>query len=301
MLIVPAYAKINWNLHVLGKRADNFHEICTTFQTVSLCDYLTFSLSDALDLTCNLPGVPVDETNLILRAADVLRENFEIKSGAKIHLQKMIPSPGGLGGGSSNAAITLLALSFLWSIKTTRRELAEIGAKLGADVPFFLFGGTALGTGIGTEIEFIEDVPQTLLLVIAPNEIVPTAMAYKGLNAPVLTMENAESILTICRLGSEEPNFRQTILHNDFEQSVFREKPEIARTKAKLLALGATGALMSGSGASVFGIFDNDKIRQSAAEILRQTEKDWRTFVCETISRHEYAESFGAIWKLPDE
>ncbi|MBC7796415.1 MAG: 4-(cytidine 5'-diphospho)-2-C-methyl-D-erythritol kinase, partial [Pyrinomonadaceae bacterium] len=197
MFTVPAFAKINWDLRVLGRRDDGFHEICTIFQTVSLCDYLTFNRADELTLTCDVSTVPVDESNLVLKAANALREKFQIKKGAKIHLEKRIPSPGGLGGGSSNAAIALLALSKLWEIEVSRDDLSSIGATIGADVPFFLYGGTAFGSGLGTRIETLPDVQKKLLLIVTPYENVSTAEAYKSLNAPRLTVETASSILHI--------------------------------------------------------------------------------------------------------
>jgi 4-diphosphocytidyl-2-C-methyl-D-erythritol kinase len=298
MLQLPAFAKINWTLRVLGKRADGFHEICTVFQTVSLADRLTFESASDTVLTCDAPNVPTDESNLILRAAKALSEQFSINKGAKIHLEKRIPSPGGLGGGSSDAAIALLALSHLWNIPVKKRELILIGAKLGADVPFFLTGGTALGTGLGTEIESLQDAPKTLLLIVTPDENVLTAEAYKSLNASPLTNENAKTILKICRFEAENSDFLQTGLHNDFEATIFRLKPQIAQVKNKLLNLGAGDALLSGSGASVFGVFDNDGSRQRAADILRQNNASWRLFECETVSRDEYRKQLEPCWNL---
>ncbi|MBA2736003.1 MAG: 4-(cytidine 5'-diphospho)-2-C-methyl-D-erythritol kinase, partial [Pyrinomonadaceae bacterium] len=146
---LPSFAKINWYLRVLGKRDDDFHELCTLFQTVSLHDDLTFAESDEISLTCDNQAMPIDETNLVVKTAKILREKYAVKSGAAIYLEKRIPAPGGLGGGSSNAAVTLIGLAKLWNIKISSAELLEIGGKIGADVPFFFCGGTALGTGRG--------------------------------------------------------------------------------------------------------------------------------------------------------
>ena len=292
MLTLPAYAKINWSLRVLGKRPDGFHEICTVFQTISLSDRLTFEEDGDLRLTCDAPDVPVTEDNLIIRAALALHKRFNIKKGARIHLEKRIPSPGGLGGGSADAAVSLLALSELWEIKTNLSELTGIGKTLGADVPFFLSGGTALGTELGTEIELLPDVPKKLLLIVTPDENVSTREAYKSLDAPLLTKENSKSILKICRVEAQNSDFLHTGLHNDFEAAVFRNYPEIERVRKSLLKLGAASSLMSGSGASVFAIFDKQETRQTALSILSQTEKSWRVFSCETISRPEYQDAF---------
>lgn len=291
MLLLPAFAKINWNLRVLGRRADGLHEICTTFQTVSLHDDLSFDLADKISLTCDRADVPVDKNNLIVRAANSLRERFLVSDGARIHLVKRIPSPGGLGGGSSDAAIALLALTKLWKLEIDASELVRIAASLGADVPFFLSGGTALGTGLGTDIEMLADAPKTRLLIVTPPEKVLTAEAYKSLRAPDLTDKSLSGILTICRFETADRKFLETELHNDFENQVFRDKPEIARVKQSLLASGAANALMSGSGASVFGIFENEIVRARASEFLRENEIDWQVFECETVSRPEYRES----------
>ena len=155
---LPSFAKINWFLRVLGKREDNYHEICTVFQTVSLSDKLEFEEGDEISFTCNDGAIPVNSDNLIVRSAKLLRETFNIEAGAKIHLEKNIPFPGGLGGGSSNAAITIMGLAKLWRLKVSGEELAKLSSKIGADVPFFFYGGTALGTGLGTEISESENV-----------------------------------------------------------------------------------------------------------------------------------------------
>lgn len=275
------------SLRVLGKRDDGLHEICTTFQTISLCDYLTFEIADEIALDCDNAAIPIDENNLIVRAANHLRERFSISKGAKIRLEKNIPSPGGLGGGSSDAAVALLGLANLWEIKTTRGELIEIGKTLGADVPFFLFGGTAFATGLGTEIEILPDTPEKLLLVVTPNVAVSTAAAYQSLHAPRLTEADSLGILTICRAARIENIDANSRFANDFEKTIFALEPEIAAAKKALLNAGANAALISGSGGSVFGFFDNNATRRDALTKLSENA-DWKIFVCQTLSRNEY-------------
>jgi 4-diphosphocytidyl-2-C-methyl-D-erythritol kinase len=287
---LPAFAKINWILEILGKRDDGFHELNTIFQTISLCDYLTFELSGELILTCDVESVPTDESNLIIKAANALRERFNVKNGAKIYLQKNIPSPGGLGGGSSDCAVALLGLSKLWNLEISFAELVEIGAKLGSDVPFFFCGGTALGTGRGTDIKPLQDVENTRLLLITPNENVPTGEAFARLNLPRLTNESEKSKFIVCGEGTKTFNLLRNKLKNDFETTVFEIKPEIKRVKTKLLELGASQALLSGSGASVFGIFDNENSRQIAMQSL-VNETLWKKFAVETISREVFVKS----------
>ena len=286
---LPSFAKINWFLRVLGKREDDYHELCTLFQTVSLADEITFSAFDELILTCNDERIPTDESNLIVKATNVLRERFDVKSGAKIHLEKNIPSPGGLGGGSSNAAIALLGLAKLWNLEIDFKELVKIGAQIGADVPFFFYGGTCLGTGRGTDLLPIKDLEEKYLLIVTPNVDVSTREAFARLNAPRLTNFSSKSMLQVCRSEAEAFDLRQNDLKNDFEASVFAIEPEVERVKEKLLSLGAIKVSMSGSGASVFAIFDKQETRQATQKAL-ENEFDWRQFAVATVSRESYCE-----------
>jgi len=284
---LPSFAKINWFLRILGKRNDGFHELCTVFQTVSLHDRLTFSESDELNLTCSDENIPTDDENLIVKAAKLLSEKYDIKKGAKIHLEKQIPSPGGLGGGSSNAAIALLGLAKLWQIEIESEKLTEIGKQLGSDVPFFLHGGTAFGTGRGTEISPLKDLEEKYILIVTPDIAVSTAAAFARINAAHLTNIASKSILQICQSAAQTLDLRQAELVNDFEKTVFENEFEIERVKEKLLAYGSVFALMSGSGASVFGVFDSESRLIYASDKLK-LEQNWRVFFVRTISRHEY-------------
>ena len=295
---LPSFAKINLSLRVLGRRpADSYHEIRTVFQTVTLHDRLTFDrLSGGqLELTCDAPAVPVDETNLVRRAWHALRERYAVADagGARVHLAKRIPAGGGLGGGSSNAATALTGFARLWDIEASTDELAMLGARLGADVPFFLTGGTALGLGLGTEIVPLADVPTTELIIVTPSIHVATAAAYKALNAPALTKQGGLAKLLV---SCTKPDFSGSLpewLHNDFEPTVFRLHPEIERARDALLVAGAQGALLSGSGASVFGLFDSQERRGQATEALRR-EATWQVFTCTTLARAAYGDALAA-------
>lgn len=293
-ITLPAFAKINRTLRVLGRRPDGYHELETIFQTVTLCDEITFSLrgDDAITLTCDVAEIPVNDTNLIVRAAMALRQRYGIRKGVTIHLKKRIPAQGGLGGGSSDAAVTLLALAHLWQIETDRQQLEEIGSRLGADVPFFFTGGTALGTGLGTEVTALSDAPTSHLLIVTPNVKVSTADAYKALNAPALTKVGGDIILSSSRLRAQISDSSHIDLRNDFEQVIYRLYPEIMRVRDVLLREGAQGALLSGSGASVFGIFESVEAQEGAAQALA-AEKSWRVFKCTSLSRAEYWEALG--------
>ena len=292
---LPSYAKINLTLRVLGRRADGYHELQTVFQTISLHDELTFSARDdaRIELACDAPGIPRDETNLVHRAAVALRERYGTSRGASVELRKKIPAGGGLGGGSSNAAVALMGLARLWEIETGRRTLAEIGAGLGADVPFFLKGGTALGTGRGTDIHPLADLPPKHLLLITPDINVSTAEAYKSLNAPALTKPLSPVNLAVSRAQAEISGSLHAVLENDFERVVYRLYPEIERARSSLVAAGAKGALLSGSGASVFALFDSLDERERARGRLH-IETNWQVFSCTTLARTAYEEAFGA-------
>ncbi|MBS1797740.1 MAG: 4-(cytidine 5'-diphospho)-2-C-methyl-D-erythritol kinase [Acidobacteria bacterium] len=284
---LPSFAKINWRLKVAGRREDGFHELCTLFQTVSLADEIDFEPADETVLTCRDPAVPVDGRNLILRAAELLRNEFGVRAGARIHLEKRIPAPGGLGGGSSNAAVALLGLARLWKLGINFEKLVELGSRLGSDVPFFLYGGTAAGFGRGTKILPVRDVRHESMVIVTPAVEVSTAEAFIRLEAPYLTKEGAKSILKICQIEAESFDLHQSELKNDFEKSVFRCEPEIERVKQRLLEAGADQALLSGSGASVFAIFDKEETRQATLKAL-DNETNWRKFAVATISREEY-------------
>jgi 4-diphosphocytidyl-2-C-methyl-D-erythritol kinase len=288
---LPSYAKVNLALRVLGRRNDGFHEIATILQTISLHDTLTFETSkNGVELTCNDTNLPIDETNLILRAAKALRAKFRIEDGAKIELNKIIPIGGGLGGGSSNAAVTLIGLSRLWSLDVSFEKLHEISSGLGADIPFFLYGGSALATGTGTTIDPISEICLGPMIVVTPKIRVSTREAYANLGAVNLTSAGTERILLNYRFGPECPV--ESV--NDFEKTVFAAFPGIADVKAKLLELGALRALMSGSGASVFGIFENEETRQTALKALGE-QTDWRSFAVAAVSRSKYREKLEIV------
>ncbi len=299
LISLPSFAKINCSLLILGKRPDGYHEIRTVLQTVSLHDTLRFATASQPEilLSCDDPVIPTDQNNLIVRAAIALRDRYKVRAGARIHLEKRIPVQGGLGGGSSNGAVTLLGLARLWTVRTNVSELTELGAGLGSDVPFFLGGGRALGTGTGTSLSSLPDLASQHLLIVAANATVATAEAYKALSLAALTTRNSDSILAISRGSTNSSDWDQgpvsDDLENDFEQVIFDIEPEIGRVKNALLQAGARSALLAGSGSSVFGIFDNREAQQRALEQIR-AESCWRIFPCATLSREEYIRAMGS-------
>jgi len=286
----PSFAKINWSLHILGKRPDGYHELETVLQTISLHDEISLTVDGRegkITLSCNDPEIPTDNSNLIIRAAVALWDCYQQAYKADVHLSKRIPIQAGLGGGSSNAAVTLLALNVMWrGGYLSIEELMDPGL-LGADVPFFFHGGRCLATGTGTNVRPLPDGPKRHLIVVIPNAKVSTANAYASLNAPSLTTSESASILSSSLADLNSADNVQWPLHNDFERVIFEIEPEIGRAKNALLEAGARGALLAGSGSSVFGVFDSEAARNSALENLR-CEAGWKVFPCETISRDEY-------------
>jgi 4-diphosphocytidyl-2-C-methyl-D-erythritol kinase len=293
---VPAFAKINLGLRVHGRRPDGYHEISTVFQTVTLRDTLSFQATNdgSLELVCSDPSIPADDSNLVLRAASALRERFGVSRGARVELEKAIPAGGGLGGGSADAAVTLAALATLWKIATDAGELAEIGARLGADVPFFLYGGTALGTGTGTEIQPLEDATKMHLVIIAPGVHVSTAEAYRVLGAPALTKVEPLVNLSVSHTEADFPASLCGVWSNDFEAVVVRLHPEIGRAREALEGAGSRRIMLSGSGSSVFGVFESKGEAARAREALK-AEGGWRVFACETLTRAEYLAALGRV------
>jgi 4-diphosphocytidyl-2-C-methyl-D-erythritol kinase len=291
-LRLPSFAKINWSLQILGLRSDGYHEIVTLLQTVSLCDELTFEPRDdsQIILRCDDPSIPTDDTNLIVKAAVALRKRLGSSSGAEITLTKKIPAQGGLGGASSNAAATLLALNALWRADLSPGQLKLIGRGLGSDVPSFFVGGRCIAIGTGTTVKALHDPPLQRLIIVTPNAEVATANAYAALNARSLTTSDAASILSSSLADLFSAGSGQMPLRNDFERVIFEIEPEIERAKMALLEAGARGALLAGSGSSVFGVFDDEAARSRAADNLK-SEAGWRVFFCETLSRNEYFEA----------
>ena len=288
---IPAFAKINLRLDILGKRTDGFHELRTIFQTISLHDELRLRASRKPGISLTITGntslsAEPPKKNLVYRAVDALRRELKIRSGAEIELKKNIPAGRGLGGGSSDAAAALLGYLRLTGKKLETPRLMEIAASLGADVPFFLLGGRALGISKGDEIYPLEDIPKLHLLIVSPKDIlVPTPDAYRWLEAKSLGLTNRAAnpkLLGFCALSWSAQG---SGLSNDFEGPVFRRHPRLDEIKRALLHRGASEASLAGSGSAVFGIFPSPALARRAAVGFPHDQ----AFVCETLSRAKYA------------
>jgi 4-diphosphocytidyl-2-C-methyl-D-erythritol kinase len=287
-LNLKSFAKINWTLDVLYRRDDGYHELRTIFQTVSLHDELTLSeTGGVIEIVCDDERVPGDETNLAYMAAHRLRKFAGLKKGARIEIRKRIPVAAGLGGGSSNAAVTLLGLSKLWGVGIDELALLEIAAGLGSDVPFFLVGGTALGIGRGEEVYPITQCKCEHILLVNPGFSVSTADAYARLSR--LTRLKGANIIPFTFLAAKGIRELPHEVRNDLEEAILSVHPEIAEVKRSLLEAGARHALMSGSGATVFGVFDNSETLERALVGLRANGY-WAEIV-RTIDRQTYQEA----------
>ena len=265
-----APAKINLFLDVIRKREDGYHDLGTVFQTVDAGDTVEATLREdgEIRLTYNEPQNYPLESDLVFKAAKALKEFAKCNLGADIHLTKVMPLGAGLGGGSADAAATLRLLSKLWNLNLPFETLESIGARLGADVPFLVRGGTAFAEGIGERLTFVEplELPENAALLIAtPLDSVPTKDAYAGV--PKSGPDRWEKYKAAW--GAAPLLLNSESYFNAFEVSVFPTHPLVAEMKQKFLELGAEVALMSGSGASVFGIFETKELAEKAALALK--------------------------------
>jgi 4-diphosphocytidyl-2-C-methyl-D-erythritol kinase len=265
---VRAFAKINLSLRIKAKRADGFHDVQTILQAIDLSDrVICAARRGPFEFVCSAPGVPTDRTNLIWRAAQGLWEAAGREGEARdaaIRLEKQIPMQAGLGGGSSDAAAALLALSKVWKLRVADGELFAIAARLGADVPFFFVGGTALGLGRGEEVYPLADLPRWWVVLVFPPFGVPTADAYEWLDGSRAKRSSGPEprYLSGTWLGRAVP------LVNDLEPPVIERHPVLGRLIGQLTGLGAAMAAMSGSGSTVFGVFSTAKAAETAARTL---------------------------------
>jgi len=290
-LRLRAFAKINLCLHVLGRRPDNYHELRTIFQTISLHDTLDLSLvpQNEVSLEVSDAALPASPENLVWRAIDAMRNEFKLGLGVHARLEKKIPVARGLGGGSSDAAAALIGVMRLAKKKLPLERLMEISAGLGADVPFFLFGGRALAVNRGDEIYPLSDTPTQSIVVVSPRDIgVCTKDAYGWLSAELTKRAEPPKIWGFCALCWS----RQERVANDFEQPVFSRHPRLKEIRDGLLERGAADAALAGSGSAVFGIFRNPARARRAARAFPEDS----VFVVETVSREKYAQALG--WRV---
>ena len=277
---VAAPAKINLSLHILRKRPDGYHDLASVMQQISIYDELTYTLCpEGIALHCPGTDLPTDEQNLVYRAAQALFNHAGYQGGVEIILNKKIPSAAGLGGGSSDAATTLMVLNDLCSLNVCQNELMKIGAKLGADVPFFIFGRRAFATGIGDQLQVLPEMPKLNMILINPAFPLSTKAVYSGLNLTLTKKKNSYSIPRFYALGDV---IRE--LHNDLEDVSLKIHPELNDFKQMLMKEGALGALMSGSGPTLFGVFADEKSAREARDaILKKVSGECLVFFAQSL------------------
>ncbi|MBQ1769558.1 MAG: 4-(cytidine 5'-diphospho)-2-C-methyl-D-erythritol kinase [Turicibacter sp.] len=254
MVTIKAPAKINLALDTLYKRKDNYHEVEMIMTTVDLADYITVTSleKNEIIIKSNEFTMPLNEKNLAYKAAKLFKEYFNIDKGVEIYIKKRIPVAAGLAGGSSNAAATLKALKELWNVECTIDELAELGAKLGSDVPFCVYGGTALATGRGEIIQPIPSPPKCWVILIKPRIGVSTKEIYEALDAKNVEHLDIEGMLQCINEKDYEGICNR--LGNSLEEVTLERYPVVAEIKNKLVQFGADAVLMSGSGPTVFAL-----------------------------------------------
>jgi 4-diphosphocytidyl-2-C-methyl-D-erythritol kinase len=272
ILRVKAFAKINLSLRVLGARDDGYHELQTRFQSIALHDTLSFGVRPGpFQIDCDDPECPTDETNLVWRAAErmwrLAGKNGRLE-GLRVRIAKRIPMQAGLGGGSSDAAATVRGLAALWRIPVRALDVGQLPAALGADVPFFSQGGTALGVERGDVVVSMSDEPRSWVVLVLPRFGVNTADAFRWWDeehpSGAVSRRDAETL-------------------NDLEGPVVRRHPQIAQIVRDVMRAGASQAAMSGSGSAVFGLFATRARAESARAAL--VDRSYRTMVTRTIDR----------------
>lgn len=272
LLACPAPAKLNLFLHVTGRRADGYHLLQTAFQLIDRCDTLDFEVRDDGQIirSNDVPGVPA-ETDLIVRAARLLQDKTQCQLGANLTLHKILPMGGGLGGGSSDAATTLMALNRLWHTGLTKTELMSLGLQLGADVPFFIFGENAFAEGVGEELQAIQ-TPERWFVVIEPGVQVPTPAIF---SAKELTRDSK-----IVRIADFSSN-AEMLWKNDLQTVACAMFPEVDEAVRWLSQFG--NAKMTGSGACVFCAFADEA---AADKVIEQIPERWTSWKAKALNRH---------------
>ncbi|NLK22024.1 MAG: 4-(cytidine 5'-diphospho)-2-C-methyl-D-erythritol kinase [Epulopiscium sp.] len=283
---LKARAKINLTLDVLGKRPDGYHDVEMIMQSINLYDHITIRKMRApgIKLKTNLKWLPEDGKNLAYKAAQLMTETYSIKDGILIELQKRIPVAAGLAGGSSDAAAVFVGLNALFNLNIPKKELMGLGVRLGADIPYCILRGTALARGIGEKLTKLPPMPFCYLVIAKPSINVSTAYIYKNLKLNELSLR-PDTKKVIEGIEKGDLNLIAKNLGNVLESVTIKEYPAIDRIKQTMVEYGALGALMSGSGPSVYGIFEEKKQAQAVSKELKLHNKAKDVFVTTIFNR----------------
>jgi 4-diphosphocytidyl-2-C-methyl-D-erythritol kinase len=280
---IKAYAKINLALDVLGKLPNGYHEVKMIMQTVGIYDELTFEKKDSgIEIITDAGELPVNEDNLIYKAAKLLMDKYEIKEGVRIKLEKNIPIAAGMAGGSSDAAATLKGVSRIFELGCTDEELREIGVHVGADVPYCIMGGTALAEGIGERLRVLPKPPECVVLVAKPDINVSTKYVYEHLDA-LEKYEHPDVDGMIESIASGNLDGIVKRFGNVLEGVTIPAHPVIDTIKKTMLDSGALGSIMSGSGPTVFGIYDDREKAQKGFKMIKEGKVAGQVFITEFV------------------
>lgn len=284
-VILKARAKINLGLDVIRKREDGYHEVKMIMQSLNLYDKVTIYKLDTREIriTTNRSYLPTNEDNLMYKAAKLMMDRYDIRSGVEIRLEKFIPVAAGMAGGSSDAAATLVGINQLFGLGVSRKELMELGVRIGADVPFCIMRGTVLAEGIGEKLTKIKPMPSCPIVIAKPGINVSTKLVYENLKLDdgivhpdidgIIEAVNRGDVAGVCsKMG------------NVLESVTIKEYPVIDQIKRKMMELGAINSLMSGSGPTVFGIFETKKQAQTCVEKLRETSLVRQVYITDVFN-----------------
>ena len=282
-----AFAKINLGLDILGKRDDGYHDVRMIMQTIQMYDVLEIRKSEkpGISLTTNFPFVPCDERNLVYKAAKLLMDEFHIEEGISVKLDKFIPVSAGMAGGSTDAAAALVGVNRLFNLRLSEKELMERGVKIGADVPYCIMRGTALAEGIGEKLTWVPQMPQCWILIGKPGVNVSTKMAYESMRLDEVK-EHPDIDGMLKALKNEDLYGVVSRMKNVFEPGIIARYPVIQKIKNLMEGHGALKALMSGSGPTVFGVFDDEEKLKEAAAALRESDLAKTVFATQIYNRN---------------
>lgn len=280
---LKAYAKINLGLDVIGRLPDGYHQVKMVMQTVGIYDELTFERAEqGIQITTDSGILPTDENNLIYKAARLMMEKYRIEEGIRVHLQKNIPIAAGMAGGSTDAAAAMQGMNRLFRLGVPKEELMREAVSIGADVPYCLLGGTALAEGIGEELTVLPPVPDMVLLVAKPEISVSTKYVYEHLDsAEKIEHPDIDGMVSAIREQSMDGILER--MENVLETVTIPAHPVIAGLKERMLELGAKRSLMSGSGPTVFCVFESEEKAQYAYERMQQEKKAEQLFVTHPV------------------
>ncbi len=279
-LELNAYAKVNLGLDVLRRREDGYHELRMIMQTVDLYDTLTLEKKEeaGIEMTCNIEGLPCDERNLVYKSAKLMFEEYKLPGGIRIHLEKRIPMAAGMAGGSTNAAAVFNGMNELYELGVTKERLCELGVKIGADVPYCIVGGTALSEGIGEVLTMLPNVPDCVVLIAKPDFDVSTKYVFENLRANSLTYHpDIDAMAEAIRAGDLQGVVK--VMDNVLEIVTETKYTEITEIKNAMKEHNAMRAMMSGSGPTVFGLYESAEDAKAAAEEIKKRNLAKQVFV----------------------